>query len=498
MAETAVKKTVSKLPKTAQVVIVGTGFAGTCMAIKLKEAGIEDFVVIEKGEDVGGVWRENTYPGAACDIPSHLYSYSFSPKVDWSRRYPPQPEILGYVKDMADKYQLRPHIRFGLEVAAASFNDDSAQWTITTADGQQCTASIFISGAGQLSRPAMPNLPGIENFAGESFHSATWNHDYDLNGKKVAVIGTGASAIQFVPIIAKKVAKLTLFQRSAPWTLPKPDTEYSSVERSMFKGLPGFRRAYRFAIWKFLGEGIFTAFEDPSSKTGRMLKWVSERQLRTQVKDPDLREKLTPDYPIGCKRVLFTSDWYGALTRDNASVETSGIAKVEKNGVRDANGTLHEVDAIIYGTGFKATDFLTPMKISGANKRDLNDAWQDGAEAYLGMTVAGFPNFFMLYGPNTNLGSNSIIFMIECQAQYIMQCIELMQEKQAKTIDVKLGVMREFNDALQQTLKSTVWNAGCKSWYVNEAGRNTNNWPKLTREYRDITAEITPADYKLA
>ncbi len=486
----------TELPASAKVVIIGTGFAGTCMAIKLKEAGINDFVVLEKGFDVGGVWRENTYPGAACDIPSHLYSYSFSPKTNWSRRYPPQPEILEYLREIAEKYELRPHIRFGVEVESATFDDASATWTVKTRDGQQVTAPIFISGAGQLSRPAMPDLPGIEKFKGKAFHSANWDHDFELKGKKVAVVGTGASAIQFLPIIAQDVDHLTLFQRSAPWTLPKPDTEYSKLEKRMFGKLPGFRRAYRYAIWKFLGEGAFSAFENPGSTTGRILKWVSERQLRTQVADPELRKKLTPDYPIGCKRVLFTSNWYEALTRDNVSVENGGIKAITATGVRSADGELHKVDAIIYGTGFKATDFLTPMTIKGANGRDLNDAWRDGAEAYLGITVADFPNFFMLYGPNTNLGSNSIIFMIECQANYIMQCLKAMEAKQAKTLDVKPTVMREFNDGLQATLKDTVWNAGCKSWYVNEKGRNTNNWPALTAEYREITSELQEADYQ--
>lgn len=468
------------------------------MAIKLKEAGVHDFVVLEKGADVGGVWRENTYPGAACDIPSHLYSYSFSPNTKWSRRYPPQPEILQYLRDIAEKYSLRPHIRFGIEVESAEFNDANAEWTVTTRDGQQITAPVFISGAGQLSRPAMPDLPGIKSFKGKAFHSANWDHDFDLSGKKVAVVGTGASAIQFVPIIAEKVQKLTLFQRSAPWTLPKPDTEYGSLERQMFARLPGFRRAYRYAIWKFLGEGGFAAFENPESPTGKLLKWVSERQLRTQVKDPELRKKLTPDYPIGCKRVLFTSSWYEALTRSNVAVESGGIKKVEAKGVRDSSGELHEVDAIIYGTGFKATDFLTPMTIKGAQGRDLNDAWRDGAEAYLGISVADFPNFFMLYGPNTNLGSNSIIFMIECQVNYIMQCLKALDSKAAVKMEVHENVMRKFNDELQATLSGTVWNAGCKSWYVNENGRNTNNWPKLTAEYREITRQLNEADFQFS
>ncbi|AEF42643.1 flavin-containing monooxygenase [Hoyosella subflava] len=475
------------------VAIIGAGFGGLGMGIRLKQCGYTDVTVFEKADEVGGVWRENTYPGAACDVPSHLYSFSFEPKSDWSRRFAEQREILDYLKHCTAKYDMRQHIRFKTEVTSATFSASTGRWTLSLADGTHHSADILIPACGQLSRPAYPRLPGLDSFAGTVFHSAAWNHDYGLTDKRVAVVGTGASAIQFVPEIASKVKQLTLFQRSAPHVIPKTDFAYPRLAKSAFERIPGALRVSRWATYCELEPRalMFTRFPQIAGLYER--KFL--RNLRREITDPALREKLTPSDPIGCKRVLLSNDWYAALRRPNVRVETSPIATVLAHGIATARGGVHEADAIILGTGFQANDFLAPMRITGLEDKDLNEAWRDGAEAYLGITISGFPNLFLLYGPNTNLGHNSIILMLEAQINYTLDAIRHLRDAQLSWLDVKPATQNAFNKKVQERMESTIWDRECTSWYKNDAGKNTNNWPGFTFSYYAMTRKLDPADY---
>ncbi|MQA60272.1 MAG: NAD(P)-binding protein [Actinophytocola sp.] len=476
------------------VVIVGTGFGGIGMACELQRAGHEHFTILEKGDEVGGVWRENTYPGAACDIPSPYYSFSYEPNPDWSSRFSPQEEIRRYMLRVVDKHDLRRRIRFGTEVTAATFDEPSGQWHIDTSTGERLTADVFVPATGQLSRPALPGIPGIETFDGPAFHSATWDHSVDLTGKRVAVIGTGASAVQFVPAIQPKVSRMTVFQRSAPWILPRPEVVYRPWHHTMFRRLPFTRLAERFGFWllcEVLSLGLVDA---PWMRP--LISAISTRKLRKEVPDRRLRAKVTPDYPAGCKRGLFSNDYYPALGQSNVEVETTAISEIIPNGVRTDDGKLHEADVIIYGTGFKTTEFLGPMAVHGRDGRKLADVWHEGAHAYLGMTVPGFPNLFLMYGPNTNLGVGSIIYMLESQARYITQAVRHLTETGPAVLDVKPEVARAYDEKLQARLDRSVWTL-CSSWYRNESGRITNNWPGTVSSYRLATRTLARPDYEL-
>jgi cation diffusion facilitator CzcD-associated flavoprotein CzcO len=480
---------------TAMVCIIGTGFGGLGMAIRLKQAGIDDFVVLEKEQDVGGCWRDNHYPGAACDVPSHLYSFSFEPKTDWSRKFAPQPEIHDYLRHCADKYSLRPHIRFDTEVASAEFDAGRGVWTVRSTDDRVFEARMLVSACGQLNRPAYPQLKGLDDFAGPRFHSARWDHDVDLRGKRVAVIGSGASAIQFVPQIAAQVGHLDLYQRTAPYVMPKPDRRYTAVEQQLYSRLPAAQRLDRIAqYWTHEVRALaFTRF----SGLLKPYRWRFHKYLQRNIRDPQLRQQLEPDYPIGCKRVLISNDWFEALARPNVEVVTDAIERVIPHGIRTRDGREHPADVMIYGTGFQATDFLAPMQVRGLDGLDLNEAWRGGAEAYLGMTVSGFPNLFMLYGPNTNLGHSSIVFMLESQIGYVMQAVERLRGGEVRWLDVKPQVQQRFNRALQQRIKHTVWDQGCSSWYKTADGKNTNNWPDFTFSYRNRVRSLMPGDYRM-
>ncbi|MFM0207842.1 alpha/beta hydrolase fold domain-containing protein [Paraburkholderia sediminicola] len=481
-------------PLTA--IIVGTGFGGIGMGVALRKHGIEDFVILEKASDVGGVWRDNSYPGAACDVPSHLYSFSFEPNPDWSRAFAPQAEIYGYLRHCARKYDLLRHIRFGSEVRQASYDESRSVWVVTLTNGASLEASLFISATGQLSRPALPRIPGMQDFKGRAFHSATWDHDYDLRGKRIAVIGTGASAIQFVPVIAQAVSELKLFQRSPAYILPRPDRAYAGWEKSLFRRMPWTAKLHRAAIYvRYESRAIaFTRFK-------ALMKLAVgvpfRRMLSKQVRDPALRARLVPDYPIGCKRVLLSTEYLSTMDRENVEVVTEGIRSVTANGVETTDGKVHPVDAIIYGTGFAATEFLSPMRIFGRAGTELNSAWRQGAQAYLGLTVPGFPNFFMLYGPNTNLGHNSIVFMLESQIAHVMRCLKLIRRTRSTSIEVNEDRYRRYNVGVQQRLAGSVWN-GCKSWYVDATGHNSTNWPGFTVSYRWLTRRSGLHAYSLA
>ena len=463
------------------VAILGAGAAGLCMAIKLQKAGIDNFTVLEKGPSVGGTWRDNTYPGSGCDVPSMLYSYSFEPKADWSRKFAGQAEIVDYFEGVARKYRLTPHIRFNTEVTEARFDEAAGLWRIRTAAGEEFSANVLVSGVGQLNRPAFPKIDGLDLFKGAQFHSARWDHSVDLAGKNIAVIGNGASAIQFVPEIAPKVGKLTIFQRTPNWCVPKPDRPFTEREKKLFRSMPWLVRAQRWLTWLML-ERNFLAFTQ-GSFFGKLFERASKKELEAHISDPELRKKLTPGYPAGCKRILLTNDWFPTLARPNVHVETSHIARISENAVVTEDGVSHPADVVILATGFESTDFLAPMKIVGRGNADLNDVWAAGAEAHRGVAVAGFPNFFMLYGPNTNLGHNSIIFMIECQANYIAQCVQALQNGKLRYIDVRKEAMAEFNAALQKDMQKTVWAAGCASWYKTADGKVTNNWSSFTARY---------------
>lgn len=473
----------SAMPLTA--IIIGTGFAGIGMAVALQKAGVEDFVILEKKHDVGGVWRDNTYPGAACDVPSHLYSFSFEPNPGWSRVFAPQGEIHNYLQRCTDKYGLSKYIRFGVEVASAEFDEATSLWQVIQRDGTVLSASLLISGTGQLSRPAFPKLAGMDNFKGHIFHSATWDHSYSLAGKRVAVVGTGASAIQFVPAIAGQVEHLKVFQRSPAHVMPRPDRAYSEREKALLRNVPWLMKAYRASIYlRYESRALaFTRFKS-------LMKWavgIPFRKLLTeQVIDPVLRQKLTPDYPFGCKRILLSSEYLKTMSRPNVELVTDGIVRITENGIETADGRQHEVDAIVYGTGFAATEFLSPMRIVGRGGINLNQAWRDGTRAYLGLAVPNFPNFFILYGPNTNLGHNSIVYMLESQIAHIMRCLRTLNATETNTVEIDQSAYDRFHQQTQNRLANTVWN-GCKSWYVDEAGNNSTNWPGFTLSYRWLT-----------
>ncbi|MFI6997561.1 flavin-containing monooxygenase [Nocardia sp. NPDC050175] len=476
------------------VLIIGAGFGGIGMAIELRRNGFHDITILERAADLGGVWRENTYPGAACDVPSPLYSFSFEPKPDWPQRYSGRDAIHGYLRGVAERNGVLDAIRFGAEVTDAEFDDAAGHWTVRTADGAARTVDVLISAVGQLSRPALPNIPGLDTFAGPAFHSATWDHGVELSGKRVACIGTGASAIQYIPEIQPKVAELTLFQRTPAWVIPKFDTDYSPIQHRLFARLPGALLVERFGWWAIADFVSLGLVEFPA--IARLVARIADRHLHKQVTDPALRTTLTPDYPIGCKRALFSNDYYPALTQPNVRVETTAITEVVPEGVRTADGTVHAVDVIIYGTGFKGTEFLWPMNIYGRAGHKLSDAWTDGAHAYYGISVPDFPNLFLVYGPNTNLSAGSIIYMIESQTRYIRQAVELLDQRRGRCLEVRADQEERFNAALQQRLARTPWNF-CSSWYRNAAGRITNNWPGSQTSYRRRIRRLDPNDYTL-
>jgi cation diffusion facilitator CzcD-associated flavoprotein CzcO len=479
-----------------QVVVIGAGFAGLGMAIALKRAGIDDFVVLEKADEVGGTWRDNHYPGAACDVESHLYSYSFEPNPRWTRTFAPQREILDYLIRCTDKYGVRPHIRFGSTVVAARFDEDAAAWEVRTSDGRTLRARVLVSACGPLSKPALPDIEGLASFAGKTFHSARWDHAFPLDHKRVAVIGTGASAIQIVPSIAPRVSRLHVFQRTPPWIVPKPDRAFGDVERVLFSHVPALQRLSRRTIY-WQREALALGFV-VEPRILKALSRVASRYLRASVADEALRAKLTPGYAMGCKRILPTNDWYRTLQRDNVEVVTDRIAAVRPGGVATADGTERPLDAIVLATGFEAAEQMAPFDVRGRGGRELNEAWRDGAEAYLGTTVSGFPNLFVLIGPNTGLGHSSMIFMIESQVAYVMSAIETMRTRGLRCVEVRRDVQTQYNERVHDRLKRTIWATGCASWYQTRDGKNTTLWPGFTFEFRLRTRKFDPAAYETA
>ncbi|GHO47944.1 flavin-containing monooxygenase [Ktedonospora formicarum] len=477
-----------------RVAILGTGFSGLGMAIRLKRSGEDDFVVIERASDIGGTWRDNTYPGCACDIPSHLYSFSFALNPRWSRMYSPQSEIRDYLRACAKRFGILPHIWWESELLDASWSEEERRWHIQTS-GRELTADILILGNGPLCEPSLPQISGIEDFKGTLFHSARWRHDYDLAGKRVGVIGTGASAIQFVPRIQPQVAHLTLFQRTPPWVLPRMDHDIPAWQQRLFRILPLAQRLVRTRMyWERELTALGMVYRQDALKSGAD---IASRYLERSILDPALREKLTPRYAMGCKRILLSDDFYRALNQPNIEVVTEGIREVRAHSIVTSDGIEHEVDTIICGTGFHVTDTEFARHIHGRDGLALAEAWREGTHAYLGTSVAGFPNMFLLIGPNTGLGHNSMVYMIESQISYILGCLRSMRRRSAREVEIRPGSEERYNEEMQRRMQGTIWSSGCKSWYLDARGRNTTIWPGFTFEFRHRTRRFDPRPYDL-
>lgn len=495
----------SKIP--LRVAIVGSGFAGIGMAIRLRRMGVASLTVYEAAPEIGGTWRDNAYPGAACDIPSHLYSFSFAPNPSWTRTFASQREILDYLKRCASEYGIEPLIRCNTRVAAARFDDDARVWRLdvltkqagtggpeTSETSETVEADVVIAANGPLSRPALPEIAGFERFRGKRFHSARWDHEYSLEGRTVAVIGTGASAVQFIPHVQRHAVRLNVFQRTPPWIMPRGDRPISERAKRAFRVLPLAQRLARWSIyWRHEARAL--AFVVNPHWMRAPMRFASN-YLERRVKDPVLRAKLTPDYLLGCKRVLLSSDYYPALTQPNVDVVTTPIREIVEDGLVTEDGRHWPADVIICGTGFQVADAGAPFPIFGAHGADLDARWRsEGPQAYLGATIAGFPNLFMMIGPNTGLGHNSMVYMIESHIAYIASCLKTLSRRGARTMQVREPVEHAFNERIQHAFRKTVWSSGCRSWYLSKQGKNTALWPGFTFAFRRLTRRVRADDY---
>lgn len=476
-----------------KVLIVGAGFGGIAAAIELRHHGITDVRILEKAPDLGGTWFYNSYPGAACDVPSHLYSFSYAQRRDWSRLCSSQAEIHAYIHDVAREQRVEELVETGTEVVSCAWEEAACRWTVTTASGASHEADVLILATGQLHQVARPPIGGAETFGGHSFHSAEWDHDYDLTGKRVAVIGTGASAVQFVPEIARQVRSLTVFQRTGNWFLPRKNLRYPAAFRAAVRLIPGLQEYRRKFMFQY-GEVLTLGIRHPRS-FGRLLGARSAAFMRTQLKDPQLREKAWPDYTFGCKRVLFSSYFLPALERANVELVTDAIVGMAPEGVITSSGARHEVDCVIWATGFRTNDFMFPMEVTGTGGRSLRAEWEGGAHAHLGMSVPGFPSMFVLYGPNTNTSGGSIITYLEAQVGYVRQSLQELLRRDAGAIEVRAEVEAASDRALQARFAGTAWTQ-CDSWYRDEQGRIVANWPGYMREYLQQTAQLQADDYR--
>lgn len=486
----------NQLPAYSKVFILGAGIAGIGLAIKLKEAGHDDYVVADRGHTVGGTWRDNTYPGASCDVPSQLYSFSFAPNKQWSRSFSPQPEIQSYLESVTNEAGVRDHFYFNTEVTKMRWDEDTHKWLITTSNGET-TSSALILASGSLSAPKLPEIEGINDFAGEIWHSAEWNHDFDLAGKRLAVIGTGASAIQIVPEIADQLDHLDVYQRTAPWVIPRHDREYGKAERAALKMIPGLGKLYRSSI-RFGRETYVPAFTF-AKQLGKPLQAMAERHIAKGLTKPELRKAVQPPFQIGCKRILVSNDWYPALSRQNVDLVTAPITRITKDAIQTADGSTRQVDAIVMCTGFHATDHPVADLIFGRKGLQLAEHWRwHGASAYKGTTVPGFPNLFQITGPNTVLGHTSMIEIIEAQIGYITAALDYMSALDLTSIEPKENLTLAYNHELRLDLGKTIWNTGgCASWYLDDAGRNTTIWPKTAIAYAKRMAKFDAAAYNL-
>jgi cation diffusion facilitator CzcD-associated flavoprotein CzcO len=477
------------------VAVVGGGFAGVGAVVMLTRAGYHDVTVFERGERVGGVWQHNTYPGAACDVPSHLYEYSFAPNPRWSRRYAPGAEIQAYLEDVARQHGVFDRIRTSTEVTGARWDDERGKWIVETSAGTH-QADVLVTGCGQLSVPSIPPLPGLGDFEGPAFHTAQWRHDVDLTGKRVAVIGSGCSAIQTVPAIQPIVEHVTVYQRSPGWTLPKMDFAYKERTKKLFERFPALQRADRAAVFGFLE--LATAALTTRPWLLPAFRAVARRQINSAIKDPELRRKVTPTDEIGCKRIMLTDDWYPTLTRPNVELVTDRIEQITPGGIRTQEGTERPADALVLATGFKMHGFVAPMEIAGSGGQTLQQAWGDVPRAYLGLSVPGFPNMFLIYGPNTNGGAVSVIYAIEAGIAHVISALEELDARDARRIEVTGAAADAFDRELREALAGTVWHSGCTNWYVDENGNDPNQWPWLWSTYRRRTEKVDLGAYALA
>jgi cation diffusion facilitator CzcD-associated flavoprotein CzcO len=493
-AESSAEGARGPLPSEVDVAIVGAGFSGLGLAIRLRQQGLHDFIVLERGDDVGGTWHFNTYPGCACDVPSHLYSFSFAPNPNWSQTYSAQPEIEAYLRDCAERFDVRRSIRFGCEVTGAAWDQEAGRWRVETADGS-LSARVLVSAMGPLVEPRIPELPGLERFDGRVFHSARWDHDYDLAGKRVAAVGTGASAIQFVPEIQPRVERLHVFQRTPPWVVPHSNRPITARERRLYRRFPALQRVAR-SFTYMVREPLVLGFVKNPRLMG-LVERLARRHISAQVPDPELRARVTPRYTIGCKRILPSNRWYPALGAANVELVTDGIAEVRRSSIVDAAGVEREVDAIVFGTGFHVTDIPAAKLVRGDDGTTLDEVWGASPRAYLGTTVAGFPNLFFLLGPNTGLGHNSIVYMVESQIAYVLEALRTMRERSSNAVDVRADAQAAYNADVDAQMVDTVWSSGCASWYIDATGRNSTLWPDWTWRYRRRTARFDAERYRL-
>ncbi|WP_037766536.1 flavin-containing monooxygenase [Streptomyces sp. 142MFCol3.1] len=479
-----------------RVAVIGSGFGGLGAAVRLRREGITDFVVLERAGGVGGTWRDNSYPGCACDVPSHLYSFSFAPNPEWPRTFSGQEHIRAYLEHVADVFRLRSHLRFDSEVKMMTWDAEKLHWAIETSGGH-LTADVVVSATGPLSDPKVPDIAGIDTFPGKVFHSARWDHDYDLRGKRVAMVGTGASAIQIVPSIQPDVERLTLFQRTPPWVMPRVDRAISGAERWLHRQLPFTTQARRGLLWG-IRELQVQAFTKRPDELG-LVERLAKRNIARAVKDPALRAKLTPDYRIGCKRILLSNTYYPALTRPNVDVVASGLAEIDGSTLVAADGSRAEADAIVFGTGFHVTDMPIAERVVGADGRTLAEAWSTGMKSLRGATAAGFPNWMTIIGPNTGLGNSSMILMIESQLNYMADFVRQLDVLGGRAaLDARPAAVDAWNDRVQERMKRTVWNTGgCTSWYLDANGVNTTIWPGTTSEFRSATRRVDLGEYEV-
>jgi len=477
------------------VAVVGAGFGGVGAAVMLRRAGYDEVTVFERGERVGGVWHHNTYPGAACDVPSHLYEFSFAPNPRWSRRYAPQSEIQAYLEDVARDHGVLDRVRTATEVSGASWDDTRGRWVLQTSAGRH-EADVLVSACGQLSVPKQPTLAGLERFDGPVFHTARWRHDVDLAGKRVAVVGTGCSAIQVVPAIEPTTAHLDIYQRSPGWTFPKMDFAYSAHTQRLFERYPALQRLDRAAVFGFMELGA--AAMTSQRWLLKPFRAVARQQIGRTIRDPELRRKVTPSDELGCKRLMLTDEWYRTLTRPHVALITEAIAEVTPGAIRTVDGTERPADVLVLATGFRTHGFVAPMEIRGRDGRTLAEEWSQVPRAYLGMSVPGFPNMFLLYGPNTNGGTGSVIYTIEAGVAHVIGALQELERADADRIEVRREVAEQFDRELRAALQSTVWHTGCTSWYVDENGNDPSQWPWLWSSYRRRTERLDPLAYQLS